>query len=133
VSDRYDAAKAVLEEHRRSQVGLSPNLFDPCEEVINAANERDRAIASVANSWRGDVTKTISAIIDDLARAKSEFSVDDIRDRLHLPDTVDLRVIGAVLRAKARAGDLEAVGYTPSRYRHASPVRLRRGSRACTA
>jgi hypothetical protein len=120
MSDRLAEAKAAIAHHRSSTMVETPkSLFDAIEE-------RDTAIASTADTWRGQVLDELDQALAEVARKLETFSVDDLRDALpeSLTAGVDLKVLGAVLRRAAQRGAITAVGYTASRRRHAAPVRV---------
>jgi hypothetical protein len=122
MSDRLSEAQKALRDWR-SQVTREdpPSLFD-------AENKRDVALNSVHASYRGEVLQTIDRALERVIATKHTFTVDDLRDELHhaahLPGMTDLRVLGAVLRRAARKRKIRAVDWAPSKYRHASPVRV---------
>jgi hypothetical protein len=104
-----------------------PTAVGPALVLDAAAVERDEAIARMEDTYRGDLLRELDRRLEELAQARAELDVDDFRDSLvDLPgiDGIDLRCLGSVFTRAARRGVLEAVGYTPSRRRHKSPLRL---------
>lgn len=119
-SARLAEARAACDEHRAAESARPKTLFD-------AAAERDQAVASVVEHNRGDLLNALDAAVERVAASFDEFTADDLRDELMrsgFPTTADLRVVGGVLRRAAQRGLIRAVGFAPSRYRHASPVRV---------
>jgi hypothetical protein len=121
VSDRLTEARTALETHRdASDAGeASPSLFD-------AVQERDAAIASTTETWRGQVLDELDQHLDRLARERETFTVDDLRDVLpaHLTDGVDQRVLGSTFTRAVRRKVIKPIGFTASRRRHAAPIRV---------
>jgi hypothetical protein len=125
-SDRLNAAKDELARWRVSQSPSSPSPFD-------AERERDEAIRRTQENHRGELLGELDQAVESLARSAPQFTADDLREHLgSLADSVDLRVVGGVLRRAANRGIIAAHGYAPSRYRHGSPLVVWR-SRICDA
>jgi hypothetical protein len=118
-SDRLTEAQAALAWHRSSSTRGTRTLFDAIEE-------RDAAIASIADTYRGELLDELDDVLERLCGARSTFTVDDLRDALPemLTVGVDLKVLGAVLRRAAQRGAIKAIGYTASRRRHSAPIRV---------
>lgn len=114
---RVVAAIEALDNFRSNGGSSTPaTLFD-------ARAEADEAIERVADRWRGDVLDELERAVGRLIARTDGFSADDVRDEVG--DRVagaDLRCVGALLRARARAGETEAGPYVPSRYRNGSPI-----------
>jgi len=121
MSDRLAEALAVFENHRRTTERTEVSLFD---EPSLASKDPNPAIASVAETWRGEVTVRLERIVDELARARPTFTTDDIADAVPADlNGVDLRVLGVIVRAAAKRRIIRAGPYVPSRRRHNSPIR----------
>jgi hypothetical protein len=96
-------------------------------------HERDIAIKKSLDTHRAQLLVDLDDAVEDVARTVPEFTADDVREHLGaLADSVDLRVLGGVLKRVANRGLIRADGYRPSRYRRGSPVALWR-SRAFDA
>lgn len=122
MSDRLREAKGALEAHRTTSSRRKevPNLFD-------AETARDASVSSVGDTYRGELLAELDQTLERVAGRMTVFTIDDVRDEMtatHVAAGVDLRVLGAVVRRAAKRGRIRPVGYRPSRYRHASPLRL---------
>jgi hypothetical protein len=122
MSDRLAEAKAAIAQHRAQSVhdGADfPSLFD-------AEQERDTAIAAIADTYRGQLLDELDEHLERLAHQRQTLTVDDLRDVLptHLTNGLDLKVLGSTLTRAARRKVIRAAGYAPSRRRHAAPVRV---------
>ena len=103
-----DAADELAAYRAQREIGVGyPDLFSSIESV--AAHE--------GNAWKDEALDLLHVI----ARTKRTFTVEDL-DR-HLPQTVDKRAVGWVLRQGARNGWMRADGYVNGgRSRHGRPI-----------
>lgn len=113
MSGRLDEARAALDQHRAAA---------PPPTLLDALEDRDVAIGRVEANYKGELLEQIDRAVEHLAATVPAFTADDVREAIDVPDTLDLRVVGAALRRAARSGLIAHAGYTPSRYRHGSPV-----------
>jgi hypothetical protein len=119
-STRLAEALSALEAARAtSEPARELDLFGPVADVDPIM----RAIASVADhageAWRAQAL----AIVERVARALPELTIEDVAPHVEL--TVDRRALGAVMIEAKRRGWIVPEGYvTSNAERHHKPIRL---------
>ncbi len=101
-------------------------------DIIGAIREREVGMASVIRNADEAYSQRFFHAIEILAASGVGFTADAARDLAgDPPSTTSPNVAGAIFNAAAKAGLIEAVGYSRSGrvIGHANTVRLWRGNR----
>ena len=97
-------------------------------DLFTAFAERDEAMERADLHANTEWKSTVEAVILHLGRMRPTFTSDDVWDYLeahHKVDTHEPRALGPILTALAKTKTIRATGdYTPSRRRHAAPIRI---------